>query len=185
MHEPDDCWTTHSAPGVPASLLTDSQLFVSFRYLVKNSSTLFSASDYEVAPPEYHRKAVWELSANLFPIETPQPTLPDHNWNIRDYPLDRSLWRYFSLELICFPRQGLRSSSRLRRKKICETFLTKSLFFFPLFLFMYLFFFSYKSVVLHRPLPQSSSSVFFAFQLIDICCMWVFIGVSSAKWGAV
>lgn len=160
MHEPDDCWTTHSAPGVPASLLTDSQLFVSFRYLVKNSSTLFSASDYEVAPPEYHRKAVWELSANLFPIETPHPTLPDHNWNIRDYPLDRSLWRYFSLELICFPRQGLRSSSRLRRKKNCETFLTESLFFFPLFLFMYLFFFSYKSVVLHRPLPQSSSSVF-------------------------
>uniref|UniRef100_A0A7N8WUG5 Mortality factor 4-like protein 1 n=1 Tax=Mastacembelus armatus TaxID=205130 RepID=A0A7N8WUG5_9TELE len=28
------------------------------KYLVKNSSTLFNASDYEVAPPEYHRKAV-------------------------------------------------------------------------------------------------------------------------------
>ncbi|XP_075714483.1 mortality factor 4-like protein 1 isoform X3 [Rhinoderma darwinii] len=28
------------------------------KYLAKNSSTLFSASDYEVAPPEYHRKAV-------------------------------------------------------------------------------------------------------------------------------
>ncbi|MBN3284480.1 MO4L1 protein, partial [Polyodon spathula] len=28
------------------------------KYLVKNASTLFSASDYEVAPPEYHRKAV-------------------------------------------------------------------------------------------------------------------------------
>uniref|UniRef100_A0A672JM44 Mortality factor 4-like protein 1 n=1 Tax=Salarias fasciatus TaxID=181472 RepID=A0A672JM44_SALFA len=28
------------------------------KYLVKNSSTLFSAADYEVAPPEYHRKAV-------------------------------------------------------------------------------------------------------------------------------
>ncbi|TRZ03527.1 hypothetical protein DNTS_030879 [Danionella cerebrum] len=28
------------------------------KYLVKNSSALFSASDYEVAPPEYHRKAV-------------------------------------------------------------------------------------------------------------------------------
>ncbi|XP_035483750.1 mortality factor 4-like protein 1 isoform X2 [Scophthalmus maximus] len=28
------------------------------KYLVKNFSTLFSASDYEVAPPEYHRKAV-------------------------------------------------------------------------------------------------------------------------------
>nr|ACO09550.1 Mortality factor 4-like protein 1 [Osmerus mordax] len=28
------------------------------KYLVKNSSTLFSSSDYEVAPPEYHRKAV-------------------------------------------------------------------------------------------------------------------------------
>lgn len=28
------------------------------KYLVKNSTTLFSASDYEVAPPEYHRKAV-------------------------------------------------------------------------------------------------------------------------------
>ncbi|CDR18483.1 unnamed protein product [Oncorhynchus mykiss] len=27
------------------------------KYLMKNSS-LFSASDYEVAPPEYHRKAV-------------------------------------------------------------------------------------------------------------------------------
>ncbi|XP_028297435.1 mortality factor 4-like protein 1 isoform X1 [Gouania willdenowi] len=28
------------------------------KYLVKNSSSLFSAGDYEVAPPEYHRKAV-------------------------------------------------------------------------------------------------------------------------------
>uniref|UniRef100_A0A452HKS1 Mortality factor 4-like protein 1 n=1 Tax=Gopherus agassizii TaxID=38772 RepID=A0A452HKS1_9SAUR len=28
------------------------------KYLAKNASTLFSASDYEVAPPEYHRKAV-------------------------------------------------------------------------------------------------------------------------------
>ncbi|KAG8440821.1 hypothetical protein GDO86_006526 [Hymenochirus boettgeri] len=28
------------------------------KYLAKNGSTLFSASDYEVAPPEYHRKAV-------------------------------------------------------------------------------------------------------------------------------
>jgi len=28
------------------------------KYLVKNSAALFSASDYEVAPPEYHRKAV-------------------------------------------------------------------------------------------------------------------------------
>nr|XP_057945182.1 mortality factor 4-like protein 1 isoform X2 [Doryrhamphus excisus] len=28
------------------------------KYLVKNLSTLFNASDYEVAPPEYHRKAV-------------------------------------------------------------------------------------------------------------------------------
>ncbi|PWA19031.1 hypothetical protein CCH79_00004880 [Gambusia affinis] len=27
------------------------------KYLVKNSASLFSASDYEVAPPEYHRKA--------------------------------------------------------------------------------------------------------------------------------
>ncbi|XP_046889885.1 mortality factor 4-like protein 1 [Hypomesus transpacificus] len=28
------------------------------KYLVKNSTTLFSSTDYEVAPPEYHRKAV-------------------------------------------------------------------------------------------------------------------------------
>ena len=28
------------------------------KYLEKNSATLFSASDYEVAPPEDHRKAV-------------------------------------------------------------------------------------------------------------------------------
>ncbi|CAM9996202.1 unnamed protein product [Lampetra planeri] len=28
------------------------------KYLVKNSAALFSANDYEVAPPEYHRKAV-------------------------------------------------------------------------------------------------------------------------------
>uniref|UniRef100_A0A2K5P981 Uncharacterized protein n=1 Tax=Cebus imitator TaxID=2715852 RepID=A0A2K5P981_CEBIM len=28
------------------------------KYLAKNSATLFSASDYEVAPPEYHWKAV-------------------------------------------------------------------------------------------------------------------------------
>uniref|UniRef100_A0A8D3ATN4 Mortality factor 4-like protein 1 n=1 Tax=Scophthalmus maximus TaxID=52904 RepID=A0A8D3ATN4_SCOMX len=28
------------------------------KYLVKNSASLFNAGDYEVAPPEYHRKAV-------------------------------------------------------------------------------------------------------------------------------
>uniref|UniRef100_A0A7N6AQ71 Mortality factor 4-like protein 1 n=1 Tax=Anabas testudineus TaxID=64144 RepID=A0A7N6AQ71_ANATE len=28
------------------------------KYLVKNSASLFNTSDYEVAPPEYHRKAV-------------------------------------------------------------------------------------------------------------------------------
>lgn len=28
------------------------------RYLVKNSASLFNTNDYEVAPPEYHRKAV-------------------------------------------------------------------------------------------------------------------------------
>ncbi|KAB0371167.1 hypothetical protein FD755_017576, partial [Muntiacus reevesi] len=28
------------------------------KYLAENSATLFSASDYEVAPPEYHREAV-------------------------------------------------------------------------------------------------------------------------------
>nr|XP_016853949.1 PREDICTED: mortality factor 4-like protein 1 [Anolis carolinensis] len=28
------------------------------KYLAKNPSALFSTSDYEVAPPEYHRKAV-------------------------------------------------------------------------------------------------------------------------------
>uniref|UniRef100_A0A8C2UX59 MRG domain-containing protein n=1 Tax=Chinchilla lanigera TaxID=34839 RepID=A0A8C2UX59_CHILA len=28
------------------------------KYLAKNSATLFSASDYEAAPPEYHRKTV-------------------------------------------------------------------------------------------------------------------------------
>ncbi|XP_062272377.1 mortality factor 4-like protein 1 isoform X2 [Scomber scombrus] len=39
-----------------ALLLTYLQDFL--KYLVKNSSTLFSATDYEVAPPEYHRKAV-------------------------------------------------------------------------------------------------------------------------------
>ncbi|KAK1334634.1 hypothetical protein QTO34_005641 [Cnephaeus nilssonii] len=27
------------------------------KYLAKNSATLFSASDYEVAPPQYHPKA--------------------------------------------------------------------------------------------------------------------------------
>lgn len=31
---------------------------------MKNSSSLFNASDYEVAPPEYHRKAVWGLWAH-------------------------------------------------------------------------------------------------------------------------
>ncbi|XP_011486437.1 mortality factor 4-like protein 1 isoform X2 [Oryzias latipes] len=39
-----------------ALLLTYLQDFL--KYLVKNSATLFSATDYEVAPPEYHRKAV-------------------------------------------------------------------------------------------------------------------------------
>lgn len=46
-------------------LVIDLQLLVPpvcRRYLMKNSS-LFSASDYEVAPPEYHRKAVWEEGA--------------------------------------------------------------------------------------------------------------------------
>uniref|UniRef100_H9GSZ4 MRG domain-containing protein n=1 Tax=Anolis carolinensis TaxID=28377 RepID=H9GSZ4_ANOCA len=40
-----------------ALLLNDLHDFLS-KYLAKNSSALFSASDYEVAPPEYHRKAV-------------------------------------------------------------------------------------------------------------------------------
>ncbi|KAB0404034.1 hypothetical protein E2I00_001466, partial [Balaenoptera physalus] len=34
------------------------------KYLAKNSATLFSASDYEVAPPEYHRKAVGKAVRN-------------------------------------------------------------------------------------------------------------------------
>lgn len=34
------------------------KMFLHSRYLVKNSASLFNASDYEVAPPEYHRKAV-------------------------------------------------------------------------------------------------------------------------------
>lgn len=42
-----------------SDLRSHSRSHVSFRYLVKHSSTLFSATDYEVAPPEYHRKAVW------------------------------------------------------------------------------------------------------------------------------
>ena len=29
------------------------------KYLAKNSAILFSASNYEVAPSEYHRKAMW------------------------------------------------------------------------------------------------------------------------------
>ncbi|XP_022104703.1 mortality factor 4-like protein 1 isoform X2 [Acanthaster planci] len=37
-------------------LLTHLQDFM--KYLHKNSSTLFSTSDYETAPPEYHRKAL-------------------------------------------------------------------------------------------------------------------------------
>lgn len=45
-----------------SDLRSHSRPHVSFRYLVKHSSTLFSATDYEVAPPEYHRKAVWGLS---------------------------------------------------------------------------------------------------------------------------
>lgn len=40
-----------------AFLLCNEYLLL-LRYLAKNSATLFSASDYEVAPPEYHRKAV-------------------------------------------------------------------------------------------------------------------------------
>lgn len=40
----------------PAAQMT--VLFLRSRYLVKNSASLFNASDYEVAPPEYHRKAV-------------------------------------------------------------------------------------------------------------------------------
>ena len=37
------------------------------KYLAKNSATLFSASDYEVAPPEYHRKAVWGVCSPSLP----------------------------------------------------------------------------------------------------------------------
>ena len=29
-----------------------------FRYLQKQSPTLFNVNDYTVAPPEYHRKAI-------------------------------------------------------------------------------------------------------------------------------
>ncbi|KAB0356418.1 hypothetical protein FD754_000574 [Muntiacus muntjak] len=42
--------------GLLALLLNYLHGFV--KYLAENSATLFSASDYEVAPPEYHRKAV-------------------------------------------------------------------------------------------------------------------------------
>lgn len=59
-------------------LHNDKQFYMSFRYLVKNSSTLFSASDYEVAPPEYHRKAVWKLSAHSTAIEARHHPLPEH-----------------------------------------------------------------------------------------------------------
>ncbi|XP_058398181.1 mortality factor 4-like protein 1 isoform X1 [Diceros bicornis minor] len=39
-------------------ILNNQAAIKEMRYLAKNSATLFSASDYEVAPPEYHRKAV-------------------------------------------------------------------------------------------------------------------------------
>lgn len=56
-------WTSKKTQGhslffSPCVLVTHCCVFF-LRYLVKNSSSLFSASDYEVAPPEYHRKAVW------------------------------------------------------------------------------------------------------------------------------
>lgn len=38
-------------------LLTHVQDFL--KYMLKNSNTLFSTSDYEAAPPEYHRKVLW------------------------------------------------------------------------------------------------------------------------------
>lgn len=48
-----ECFCTH-CNGLPNDFCS----YFHPRYLVKNASALFSASDYEVAPPEYHRKAV-------------------------------------------------------------------------------------------------------------------------------
>lgn len=35
------------------------------KYMTRHSSSLFSLADYIVAPPEYHRKALWEDIASL------------------------------------------------------------------------------------------------------------------------
>ena len=118
------------------------------RYLVKNSATLFNASDYEVAPPEYHRKAVWELSA------------PQHSERDASPPCQvtckitiASLWsadldELFSIELISLHRKSLRRSSQLRGKKdTVKRFyqIPFSLFILVIchFLFFSLFFFSF------------------------------------------
>jgi mortality factor 4-like protein 1 len=48
----------YTPPDKKTLALLPSYLHDFLKYLEKNSATLFSASDYEVAPPEDHRKAV-------------------------------------------------------------------------------------------------------------------------------
>lgn len=50
-----ECWRSRRHCSDCAA---ESKILLCCRYLVKNSASLFNASDYEVAPPEYHRKAV-------------------------------------------------------------------------------------------------------------------------------
>ena len=40
------------------------------RYMLKNASSLFSLADYGIAPPEYHRKAIWLVGSEHFILLT-------------------------------------------------------------------------------------------------------------------
>lgn len=55
-------------PNVFVTLFTRCVCF--HRYMLKNASSLFSLADYGIAPPEYHRKAIWLVWSEHFILLT-------------------------------------------------------------------------------------------------------------------
>lgn len=137
------------------------------RYLVKNSSTLFSATDYEVAPPEYHRKAVWVCCRTRLLLKHDVPvSLATCNITMHT-SLSGGLTDIFHLNWFTSPSQMSQELVTVQKKTSWNSLTAR------------------KKELFCLQVSTSSSLVgfFCAFHLIDICycCMYVFISVSSAK----